>query len=172
MVPKSRTLLLPQGLALCGALLKASLGQARAGSGQERRRGERTAWEKGALGQQKRGAGGEMESTLKTGAGETSEELGSLNRGLTLYREHLHLCQGCHQRSPHSKRPHTLSPLSGTFFLLICILRFPLPPFGSPPRCHPPEEVFLGYPLNQGAQPPSLVSSYPVWSLCIAVWTV
>jgi len=153
-VPKPRTLLLPQGLALCGALLKASLGQARAGWGQEGRRGEWTAWEKGALGQQKKGAAGETESTLKTGAGETSEELGSLNRGLTLYREHLHLCQGCHQRSPNSKRPHTLSPRSGTFFLLILYPKIPTPTIRISPKMSPSWRRLPRLPSESGCPTP------------------
>lgn len=60
-------------------------------TGRKERRAK--AWEKGALGQQKRGAGSETETALRSGAGETLQELDSLYRGLAPYREHLHLCQ-------------------------------------------------------------------------------
>ena len=99
-----------------------------------RRERRAKAWEKGALGQQKRGAGSETETALRSGAGEALQELDSVYRGLTPYREHLHLCQACHQCSPNSQWPHILSPLSGTFFLLILYPKIPTPTIQISPK--------------------------------------
>ena len=165
-VPKPCALLLPQGLAWVGVLLNAFLGQVRAGWGQEGGKGERRPGKRELWGSRKEEQG--VRQRLHWGVGQerpcrswthfTGESRPTMSTS-TCVR---HDTSAFPTLSGHTSCPLCLEHSSYWF----CILRFPLPPFRSPLRCHPLEEGFLGYPLNQVTQPHH---SCPLFLCCFCV---